>query len=106
MTNDLTPVLFRVDKHGPFKGNVTAVFPSEPADASGNMMTCFAHVGQHSGCSYGWYCTTRPATPAEYADLKRELESAPYRYKLRVCQRITRTMNADRRAAARRPVAA
>lgn len=78
----IVPVLFRVDS-----GGVTAVFPTEPGDYSGNM-TCYAHVGQHSGCSFGWYLTTRAATPAEYADLKAELESIGYR--LKVYRRLTR----------------
>ena len=86
-----TPVLFRVHrapvKHG---GDVTAVFPAEPADIAGRTMTCYAHVGQHGGCDIGWYHQTRPATEEEYADLKRELESAPYGYRLKVYRRMTR----------------
>lgn len=72
---DKTIVLFRTDKSGPFKGDVTAVFPCEPFTSEWDM-TCYAHVGQHSACTMGWYYhTTRPATPEEYADLKAELES-------------------------------
>lgn len=85
-----TPVLFRVHrapmKHG---SDVTAVFPCEPADYAGRTMSCYAHIGQHSGCDFGWYHQTRPAKPEEYADLKRELESAPYGYRLKVYQKIT-----------------
>ena len=86
----LTPVLFRVPrspkKHG---SDVTAVFPCDPGDMSGLTMSCYAHIGQHSACSYGWYNETRAATPAEYASLKRELESPPYGYRLEVRQRMT-----------------
>jgi hypothetical protein len=52
----------------------------------------YAHIGQHSGCDYGWYLTTRPTKPAEYTDLKTELESAPYGYRLKVYQRMNRTL--------------
>jgi len=79
-----TPVLFRV-----FKGEVTAVFPCEPATTTGDTMTCYAHIGQHSGCSFGWYNErTRAAKPDEYASLARELESLGYR--LKIYRRITR----------------
>jgi len=64
------------------------------------MMSCFAHIGQHSACDLGWYNQTRPATPEEYADLKRELESAPYGYKLKIYHRMQRgAFLAARRAA-------
>jgi hypothetical protein len=64
-------------------------------------MGCFAHVGQHSGCSRDWYRTTRAATPAEYVSLQKELESAPYGYRLKVYKRITREHDDARRAVAR-----
>jgi len=87
---EYTPVLFRVARAPRRDGaDVTAVFPCEPADTTGNIMTCYAHVGQHGSCGYGWYITTRPATPAEYADLLAELESAPFGYRLTVYQRMT-----------------
>ena len=87
-----TPVLFRCDPYGPVKNEVTAVFPCEPAHLHGYYMTCYAHIGQHSSCDYGWYKKTRPATPKEYADLKQELESAPYGYQLKIYQRINSTL--------------
>jgi hypothetical protein len=84
-----TPVLFRVHRYPKTHGaEVTAVMPAEPADCAGKYMTCYAHVGQHGACDYGWYRLTRPATPQEYEDLKRELESEPYGYRFRVYQRI------------------
>lgn len=69
-----TIVLFRVKRGKQYAGEVTAVFPCEPWSSAYDM-TCYAHVGQHGACDMGWYAQTRPATPAEYADLKRELES-------------------------------
>lgn len=86
----VTPVLFRVHR-APVKygADVTAVFPAEPHDAQGRLMSCYVHIGQHGACGLDWYRQTRPATPAEYADLKKELESAPYGYRLQVFQRMT-----------------
>jgi len=84
---EFTPVIFRTDKDG----EVTAVFPTQPGGRIGDgTFLCYAHVGQHGGCSLGWYQTTRPAKASEYADLKRELESAPYGYRLKVAQRMTK----------------
>ncbi len=88
-TNE-TPVLFRVYRAPKSHGDdVTAVFPCEPAALHDYSMTCYAHVGQHGACSHGWYNKTRPAKPEEYADLQRELESAPYGYKLKIYRRMT-----------------
>lgn len=68
---DKMPVLFRAEKAGPHKGEVTAVLPA--LEANPGHLTCYAHVGQHSEGSRGWYAGTRAATEAEYADLLREL---------------------------------
>lgn len=95
-----TLVLFRRDRRA--AGEVTAVFPEMPGTNDPGTMSCYAHVGQHSSCSKEWLQTTRPATPTEYACLKRELESAPYWYDLIVRQRITRQMDDNRRAELRR----
>ena len=48
--------------------------------------------GQHLACTLGWYYTTRPATETEYAALKRELEGAPFGYRLKVYQRMDRQL--------------
>lgn len=72
-SNPKLPVIFRAERSGPFKGDVTAVFPTLPADYAGLQMTCYAHIGQHSGCSFGWYVETRAAHPHEYAALLAEL---------------------------------
>lgn len=86
------PVIFRIERRK--GGQVTAVFPCEPADLEGNM-TCYCHIGQHGACSFAWYTTGkhRAAKPEEYANLKLELESLrPYPYKLRVYQRLNSTL--------------
>lgn len=89
------PVIFRADRSGDFKGEVSAIFPTIPADNFGNL-TCYAHVGQHGACSLDWYHTTRPAKPGEYADLLAELRGIyerpgdPDRAELRVMSRRPR----------------
>lgn len=100
-SEDLTPVLFRVDRAKKDGQDVTAVFPTIPADNSGRLLSCFAHIGQHSGCSMDWLRTTRPARVEEYADLKNELESAPYRYRLKIYQRVTPAHQRERLAQSR-----
>jgi hypothetical protein len=85
---DETPVLFRIDPDDP--SNPVAVFPTLPGSVQDRYsMTCYAHVGQHSACTMGWYDLTRPAKPEEYAELRAELESKPFEYRLRVYRRIT-----------------
>lgn len=91
------PVIFRADRSGEFKGDVTAVFPTMPYDIQGTMMECYAHVGQHGGCSWAWYHTTRPAKPDAYKPLLTELEQTGY--KLRVVKRISPSMRAEFRRA-------
>jgi hypothetical protein len=92
----VTAVVFVI---GAREKDVTAVFPALPG-TSGDDMACFSHIGQHSHCSVGWYNKTRNAFPNEYDELKRELESAPYNYRLRVYTRITEGMHKERRALA------
>jgi hypothetical protein len=67
----MTPVIFRRDGD-----EIVAVFPTIEADPG--QATCYAHIGQHSGCSRQWYYETRPAKPAEYADLLAELVDIGY----------------------------
>jgi len=95
------PVLFRVDKPGTHCDDVTAVFPTLPG--SPGEMTCYARVGQHGSCTAAWMLAdTRPAKPEEYAALKRELESAPFYYRLDVRKRISPQMRDARNKAERR----
>lgn len=66
------PVIFRRDRRKR-DAQITAVFPTLPANRDGNM-TCYAHIGQHGACSLAWYHDkTRPAAPDEYAPLLAEL---------------------------------
>ena len=72
---DRTIVVFRMGK-----GNdVFALFPCVPSSRDGYQCTAYQHVGQHCAADYyGCVATSRPATPAEYADLKAELERIGY----------------------------
>lgn len=85
-------VIFRAEK----SGEVVAVFPdtqgrSDPNRRGANRLTCYAHIGQHGDASVGWYRTTRPASPDEYAHLLAELrgiyETGPAAVKLLVVKR-------------------
>jgi hypothetical protein len=91
-----TPVLFRVEKKGDFKGALTAVFPTIPGTNDPYSFTVYAHVGQHSTGSHGWYVETRAATVEEYTDLAQELERIGYLLDVR--QRWTQSFDATRRA--------
>lgn len=53
---------------------VTAYFPTLPSDSSSwYNMTCYAHIGQHSGASSMYYQQGKKAKPEEYADLLAEI---------------------------------
>jgi len=68
-----TPVIFRVDR----EGEVFALFPTLPA--YGYYVTCYQHIGQHCAADYGLCINdSRPAQPAEYADLLEELTQIGY----------------------------
>lgn len=73
-------VIFRVWKD---TGSVIAFFP-DLTEGRG-LVQSYEHVGQHGVAAYP--NNTRPATKAEYASLKRELEGPPFRYRLRVIKR-------------------
>jgi hypothetical protein len=68
-----TKVIFRKFKDN---GDIIAIFPDEPW--SNGLCASYMHVGQHSGASPNIMHETLPATPDEYATLKRELESIGY----------------------------
>lgn len=71
-------------------GEIIALFPDVPADNRGHI-SCYVHLGQHGAASYARVIAdTRPALPAEYAALRRELEAEPYPYQLDVRTRAGR----------------
>ena len=90
----LTRVIFRkfLDHQDTDYGDgVIALFPDEPGTNDPATCMSYMHTGQHGSAStriiWGEPRVTRPATPDEYADLKRELENPPYEYRLRVIKR-------------------
>jgi len=94
---DVVDVMFRAVKAGDDKGVVEAWFPGLPGTSAYDM-TVYSHVGQHgSGDPTYMRLKTRPATPAEYGGLKRELESIGY--VLRVVRRASVHHARQRRAA-------
>jgi hypothetical protein len=99
--SDVVDVMFRVVKAGEWKGTVEAWFPSLPGtNAYYRDMLTYAHIGQHgSGDIDYMQQKTRNAKPSEYASLKRELESGPDGYKLRVVKKMTRKHYEQRKAA-------
>jgi hypothetical protein len=90
------PVLFRAVKSGDHKGTIDAFFPTLAGTNEPWTCTVYSRVGQHCSGSKDYYRDTRAATPAEYAPLKRELESLGY--KLEVKSRWT-SWHDDKRAA-------
>jgi hypothetical protein len=85
MAEYVTDVMFRM-----CEGECTAVFVAEPHDVYGRYIVCYAHVGQHSSCSWDWVAkNTVPATPDQYASLLAELEGDTYGYRLRVVKKRT-----------------
>jgi len=94
------PVIFRAEKSGDHRGEVTAVFPTLPGTGP-NDFTVYAHVGQHSTGTHDWYAQTRAATSTEYASLLAELQSiyerGPDAVELRVVQRFTHDYDNARR---------
>jgi hypothetical protein len=81
---DPVVVVFRTWRAHP--RTVIALFPQ--IDAGRGMCSSYEHMGQHGGADYaGVIARTRRAEPDEYAALKRELEAAPFGYRLIVRKR-------------------
>jgi hypothetical protein len=101
MAEEVTAVMFRKFRDG----EIIALFPYLPAEVGEpGKCTSFVHMGQH-GAAHPAYVigTTKPANPGEYAALRRELESAPYHYRLRVIFRTPPDAYQRRAEALRRP---
>jgi len=89
-----TVVIFRNDRT--VWKDCFALFPELPSDEFGNFCTAYQHVGQHCAADYnGCIAQSDPATPAEYADLLKELERRGYI--LSVHRRATPEMHDRRR---------
>lgn len=83
---DITVVIFRKWRD---TDDVIAIFPLDPGTNDPYTCESYMHVGQHGSCDPKRVITaTKPAKPAEYEPLQRELESFPYNYQFEVRQRI------------------
>jgi hypothetical protein len=99
-----TIVVFRKNRTG-WK-ECFALFPELPSDEFGRYCTAYQRVGQHCAADYyGCIAQSDLATPAEYADLFKELERRGYILSVR--RRATPDMHERRRriAAERRGAA-
>lgn len=86
MDTEKTLVVFRKFKDGA----VIALFP-EFINYPDGACESYMRIGQHGAADYnGLLSITKLATPKEYASLKRELESGPYGYNLKVRRKFTR----------------
>ena len=64
------------------KGNVFAYFPNEKDfDIYGNK-PCYAHIGQHSGCTPSYAEQCESANETQYTDLLKELQSIGYKLRI------------------------
>jgi hypothetical protein len=101
-TEPLTRVIFRVFRAHPRE--VIALFPDVPGTNAPGTCLSYVHNGQHGAADLLglMYSGTRPASPEEYASLKRELERPPYEYKLRVIKRTPKDSAGIREAEIRR----
>jgi hypothetical protein len=71
----MTRVIFRKWRNS---GDIIALFPDIKADFMGGCLS-YEHVGQHAAATYNLVvAATRPATPAEYAELLAELQRIGY----------------------------
>jgi hypothetical protein len=87
-----TIVIFRWER----ESGVFALFPELPTDNYGVYCTAYQHIGQHGSADYALCIAhSRPAKPAEYADLRDELEQRGYI--LAIHQRATPVMHERRR---------
>jgi len=74
-----TPVMFRKwpEKEG---GGIIALFPTEPGTSDPYTCDSYESIGRHGSADpVGVIRATKPAKPAEYADLMKELHSIGYR---------------------------
>jgi hypothetical protein len=93
----MTPVIFKYERDS---DDVTAFFPTLPADYAGNYITCYAHLGQHSSASPEILRLMKPAPAEAYEPLLRELRGQGYD-DLVIVRRMTRKHVNERLKAAR-----
>lgn len=76
-----TKVLFLIEKpEGNLPCDVFAYFPEERYNSiEPHIFTCYAHIGQHSGCHKDYAAECKEAEYSEYYDLLRELIGQGYK---------------------------
>ena len=100
-TEPKTKVIFRMEGRGKNAACV-ALFPRDAGTNDPYTCSCYAHLGQHASASPEYMRRSVPATPEQYADLKRELEAHPYHYKFVIGHRFTRSDYEERERQVRR----
>lgn len=91
-TKEKTTVLFRKWN----TGEVIALLPEIPSTANPDECLSYMAIGQHGAASPGITRSTQPATPEEYAPLKKEMEQMGYA--LKIASRIPTRARAARLA--------
>lgn len=88
MKTEIQKVLFRADRRKPHA--VSAVLVGQAGSYTAPLSVWDSSSGHGAG-SWEWYYSTRPATPAEYADelAKLSRQYAP-EYRIQVVSRYTR----------------
>lgn len=76
----MTNVLFLIEKpEGNLPCNVFAFFPDDQdSTADKNIFSCYAHIGQHSGCHIDYAKECKEANFNQYNDLLEELLQIGY----------------------------
>lgn len=95
----MNDVIFRRFRDG---GDVIAIFPALPGTRQWwRDCESYQRIGQHGACGLDYVSSTRPAAEADpdVIALRRELESGPAPYRLRVVKRFTRAHDEARRGA-------
>ena len=69
----VTRVKFLMDKTEDNTGDVFALFPDLVYNREPSIVTCYAHIGQHSACSLEYASECKEATVKQYKDLYNEL---------------------------------
>ncbi len=89
-----TLVIFRAEKSGKFKGQVTAIFPElGRANPAGDFQVFDTQSGHGAGSREWWWNHTRPATPEEYEPTRAALVNL-YGYRLKIRNRWNRSRRA------------
>jgi hypothetical protein len=72
----------------PFDDGIIALFPDDKEHRRPGMVQSYMHMGQHGAADIEMVISqTKPASPEEYAALKRELERPPFNYRFKVIKR-------------------